>query len=65
MTTDSNLSCPKRTVGVWIRVSTDEQAEGRSPLYHEIRAKEYAASRGWEIREIYNLSGVSGKNVIG
>jgi site-specific DNA recombinase len=56
-------SAPKY-VGVWIRVSTEEQAEGQSPKHHELRAREYAKSRGWEIREVYDLAGVSGKTVM-
>jgi site-specific DNA recombinase len=55
---------PKRLpVGIWIRVSTDEQAQGDSPEHHEIRARTYAEAKDWEMREIYNLAGVSGKSV--
>ena len=41
-------SMPKETlkeVGIWIRVSTEEQAEGDSPEYHEKRARYYAETR--------------------
>jgi site-specific DNA recombinase len=55
---------PVKFIGVWIRVSTEEQAEGQSPKYHELRAREYAKSRGWEVREVYDLAGVSGKTVM-
>lgn len=55
---------PTKYVGVWIRVSTEEQAEGQSPTYHELRAREYAKSRGWVVREVYDLAGVSGKTVM-
>jgi site-specific DNA recombinase len=51
-------------VGIWIRVSTDQQAQGESPEHHLARAQHYAASRGWEVREIYDLAGVSGKAVL-
>jgi len=54
---------PKRQVGVWIRVSTEDQAQGDSPKHHEVRARNYAESRGWEVREVYDLAGVSGKSV--
>ena len=53
-----------RKVGVWIRVSTEEQAKGESPTIHKERAFNYAAAKGWEVAEIYDLSGVSGKSVI-
>ncbi len=29
-------------VGIWIRISTDEQARGESPKRHETRARMYA-----------------------
>ena len=51
-------------VGIWIRVSTDQQAQGESPEHHLARAQHYAASRGWEVREVYDLAGVSGKSVL-
>jgi len=51
-------------VGIWIRVSTDQQAQGESPAHHLERAKHYAAARGWEVREVYDLAGVSGKAVL-
>ncbi len=53
-----------KPIGIWIRVSTEDQARGESPLHHEIRAKSYAESRGWEVREVYHLEGVSGKSVM-
>ena len=52
-----------KNVGVWIRVSSDEQAKGDSPEHHLERARARAASQGWIIKEVYNLSGVSGKSV--
>lgn len=53
---------PKR-VGIWIRVSTEDQAKGESPEHHERRARYYAESKGWDVREVYDLAGVSGKTV--
>jgi len=50
--------------GVWIRVSTEEQAKGESPKHHEVRARMYAEMKGWEVVEIYDLSGVSGKEIL-
>jgi site-specific DNA recombinase len=54
----------KKPVGIWIRVSTDDQAKGDSPEHHEERARAYAKSRGWEVKEIYDLAGQSGKAVM-
>src|SRR5262249_24793952 len=53
-----------RHVGIWIRVSTDEQAQGDSPKHHELRARAYAEAKVWKVREVYDLSGVSGKTVM-
>src|ERR671919_2794555 len=53
-----------KTVGIWIRVSTEDQAQGESPQHHEMRAKSYAESRGWQVAEVYHLEGVSGKSVM-
>ncbi|MDL2270032.1 recombinase family protein, partial [Desulfosarcina sp. OttesenSCG-928-G17] len=59
------MNPPKpRRAGVWIRVSTDEQAKGESPENHLKRAQMYCELQGWELAEIYDLSGVSGKTVI-
>lgn len=54
---------PVRRIGIWIRVSTEEQAEGDSPEHHEARARFYAQSKGWQVVEVYRLEGVSGKAV--
>lgn len=51
-------------VGIWIRVSTEEQAQGESPKNHETRARMYAELKNWNVVELYDLSGVSGKSVI-
>jgi site-specific DNA recombinase len=53
-----------KRVGVWIRVSTEDQAKGESPAHHKRRAELYAESKGWDIIRVYDLSGVSGKTVV-
>ena len=53
-----------KAVGIWIRVSTKDQAKGESPEHHEKRARYYAESKGWKIKEVYHLEGVSGKSVM-
>lgn len=55
----------KKRVGIWIRVSTEDQARGESPQHHEHRARCYAEARGWDVREVYHLEAVSGKSVLG
>ena len=50
-------------VGIWIRVSTEDQAQGESPAHHEIRARAYAKDNTWTVVELYDLAGVSGKSV--
>lgn len=54
-----------KQVGIWIRVSTEDQAKGESPEHHEKRARYYAESKGWNVREVYHLEAVSGKSVMG
>lgn len=51
-------------VGVWIRVSTEDQVRGESPEHHEKRARAYAEARGWEVVDVFRLDAVSGKAVI-
>jgi site-specific DNA recombinase len=53
----------EKPVGIWIRVSTEDQAHGDSPEHHERRARMYAESKGWAVVRVYNLAGVSGKTV--
>lgn len=53
-----------KPVGIWIRVSTEDQARGESPEHHERRARYYAESKGWKVVEVYHLEGVSGKSVM-
>ena len=53
-----------KRVGIWIRVSTEDQVQGESPEHHEQRAKYYAQAKGWTIVETYQLKAVSGKSVL-
>ena len=53
-----------KSVGIWIRVSTEDQARGDSPEHHERRARAYAESKGWHVKEVYHLEAVSGKSVM-
>jgi site-specific DNA recombinase len=55
---------PPKAVGIWIRVSTEDQARGESPQHHEERAREYAKFNEWTVKEVYDLAGVSGKTVM-
>src|SRR2546425_11341815 len=52
-----------KPVGIWIRVSTEDQAHGESPEHHEKRARFYAESKDWKVKEVYHLEAVSGKSV--
>lgn len=54
----------KKQVGIWIRVSTEDQAKGESPEHHEMRARMYAEVKDWQVVEIYHLEAVSGKAVL-
>ena len=54
----------KKSVGIWLRVSTEEQAQGDSPEHHEKRARLYAEAKGWNVITVYHLEGVSGKAVM-
>lgn len=54
----------KKRVGIWLRVSTEEQAQGDSPKHHEERARMYATLKEWDVIEVYHLEAVSGKSVI-
>jgi len=53
-----------KSVGIWIRVSTEDQALGDSPEHHEKRASLYVEAKGWKVETVYHLEGVSGKTVI-
>ena len=54
----------QKRVGIWIRVSTEDQARGESPEHHEKRALAYAEAKGWDVKEVYHLEAVSGKAVM-
>ncbi|HUX59689.1 MAG TPA: recombinase family protein [Ignavibacteriaceae bacterium] len=54
-----------KSVGIWIRVSTEDQARGESPEHHEKRARLYADAKEWNIKEVYHLEALSGKTVMG
>lgn len=53
-----------KRIGIWIRVSTEDQAQSDSPEHHEHRAKTYAELKQWQVIETYHLEAVSGKSVI-
>lgn len=61
---DSGLAEQPKHVGIWIRVSTEDQARSESPEHHERRARAYAEAKGWTVVETYDLAGVSGKAVM-
>jgi site-specific DNA recombinase len=52
-----------KPVGIWIRVSTEDQAQGESPEHHERHACCYAESKAWKISEVYKLETVSSNSV--
>jgi len=54
-----------KRVGIWLRVSTEDQVKGESPEHHLGRAEAYVKSKDWKVVEIYRLDAVSGKSVIG
>jgi site-specific DNA recombinase len=60
----SNNAQSIKPVGIWIRVSTEDQAKGDSPEHHEQRARSYADAKGWKVVEVYHLEAVSGKSII-
>ena len=49
-------------VGIFIRVSTIDQAKGESPKIHEERARNFAKAKEWNVKAVYDLAGVSGKS---
>ena len=53
-----------KQVGIWIRVSTEDQARGESPEHHEKRARLYSEAKGWQVKEVYRLEAVSGRFVM-
>ena len=52
-----------KRIGIWLRVSTEEQVEGESPKHHEERARAFAKAKEWKVVEVYRLDAVSGKSV--
>lgn len=54
---------PQKRIGIWLRVSTEDQVRGESPETHERRARHYAEAKGWQVVEVYRLDAVSGKTV--
>ncbi len=55
----------QKSVGIWVRVSTEDQVRGESPEHHEKRARAYAEAKGWHVSALYRLDAVSGKAVMG
>jgi site-specific DNA recombinase len=55
----------EKRVGIWVRVSTEDQVKGESPEHHERRARAYAESKGWHVCEVFRLEAMSGKAVMG
>lgn len=53
-----------KRVGIWLRVSTEDQVRGESPEHHEKRARAYAEAKGWDVEEVFRLDAVSGKSVM-
>ena len=64
-TSNSPKGAGIKRVGIWIRVSTQDQAEGDSPEHHEKRARLYAEAKGWQVETVYHLEAVSGKSIMG
>ena len=44
-----------KRVGIWIRISTEDQVRGESPETHERRPRLYAEAKGWNVVETYRL----------
>lgn len=51
-------------IGIWIRVSTEDQVQGESPVHHERRARLYGEAKGWKVTKVYRLEVVGGKAVM-
>jgi len=54
----------RKNVGIWVRVSTEDQVKGDSLEHHEERARMYAKMKNWNVKTVYNLAGKSGKSVV-
>lgn len=44
------------SIGIWIRVSTENQAQGGSPEHHEKRGRYHVAAKGWRVAAVYRLA---------
>lgn len=53
-----------KSIGIWLRVSTEFQVKDDSPEHHEKRARLYAEAKGWNVKEVYRLDAISGKSVM-
>ncbi|MEO6733282.1 MAG: recombinase family protein [Ferruginibacter sp.] len=53
-----------KNIGIWIRVSTDFQVQDESPEHHEMRARNYAQVKGWNVITVYRLDALSGKSIL-
>src|SRR5437870_297840 len=62
---NNEQSALPKSVGIWLRVSTEDQVRGESLEHHEKRARMYCEARGWTVAQLYRLDAVSGKSVIG
>lgn len=65
LTTRRSVDAAEKRVGIWVRVSTEDQVKGESPEHHERRARHYAESKGWKVETLYKLEAISGKSVMG
>lgn len=52
-----------KRVGIWIRVSTEDQVKGESPEHPRSEPALYAEAKGWNVVEVYRLDALSGKTV--
>ena len=52
-----------KQVGIWLRVSTEDQVRGESLEVHERRARHYAEVKEWNVVTVYRLDALSGKTV--
>ena len=55
----------RKKVGIWLRVSTQMQANETDSLeHHQTRAEAYCQAKGWDVAEVYRFEAVSGKIVL-
>jgi len=55
---------PGTRIGLFIRVSTDDQVRNESPEVHLQRGQEYTDGHGWIVVAVYQLDGVSGASMM-